>query len=140
MLHEPLPQDPPAPEWPPPMTPERAIYVRGALVTTASALLALVLRDLAAPSTDSPSATPARERLIYGALRPLLPRLRVMFLERLSAADPAGLERLMGATSTAIEQILAQAPGEPIDRWRWVWAAGAPMPELVPDAWHGQSD
>lgn len=55
------------------------------------------------------------------ALRPSLPKLRNVLLAKLSEADPAGIERLMGATSTAIEGILYHAPGEPLPRMRFAW-------------------
>lgn len=127
------PEAPPAPT----MTPERARYVRGALVATSTALLDLLVSDLlGAQSTEGSSR---QERLIYGALKPLLPRLRALFLGKLSEADPAGLERLIGSLATAIEQILAQAPDEPLPRWRWEWQPGEPAPRLVPDAWHGSA-
>lgn len=66
------------------------------------------------------------------ALRPFLPKLRATFLAKLSTSDPAGLERLMGATATTIETILLDAPGEPMPRWAWQWLPGEPAPHLVP--------
>jgi hypothetical protein len=118
----------PAPEWPPTQDPARATVIRTAIVGVSTAMVA----DLAAPSTDSGSRG---ERLILSTLRPFLPKLRGLFLDRLSDADPAILERLMGATSTTIEQILAEAPGEPLPRWRWVWEPGADRPELGEARW-----
>lgn len=119
---------PAALEWPPAMTPERQDYIRRAILAVSTTLVDMMLTDLAAPSTDSLSTS---ERLMVGTMRPFLPRLRAAFLGKLSESDPASLERLMGATATALEQILAQAPGEPLPRWAWVWNGTAY--ELVPD-------
>jgi hypothetical protein len=68
-------------------------------------------------------------------VKPYLPRMRGIFLAKLAEADPAAMERVMGAFAVSIEQVLAEAPGEPLDRWRFVWIEGARMPELVPDVW-----
>jgi hypothetical protein len=62
-----------------------------------------------------------------------MPQLRAVFLERLEAADPAGLERLLGAISWAIEDIITAAPDEPLPRWRLVWPSGDQVPHLEPD-------
>lgn len=55
------------------------------------------------------------------ALRPWIPKLRDTLLAKLSEADPVSVERILGATSTAIESILAQAPGDPLPRYRIDW-------------------
>lgn len=65
------------------------------------------------------------------ALRPSLPKLRAVLLSKLSEADPVGIERLMGATSTAIEGILYHAPGEPLPRCRFDWTPDGQL-TLVP--------
>lgn len=125
---------PPAPV----MTPERAQYLSRALTAMATLLVDSMLADLAAGhSTDGadsptgPGSTPA-DRLMVRALRPFLPKLRATFLAKLSSSDPAGLERLMGATATTLETIIAQAPGEPMPRWTWEWLPGERSPRLVP--------
>lgn len=50
------------------------------------------------------------------ALRPWLPKLRDIAVGRLAAADPATIEKLLGATASAAEAILAHAPGDPLPR------------------------
>lgn len=100
----------------PAMSPERAAALRGQLTGVATALLDAVLAGLEGPSTGS-----LQERAVTSAIRPFLPSLRSAFLNRLSEADPVLLERLMGATSTAIESILFYAPGDPQPRWVFDW-------------------
>lgn len=129
-------QTPPAPpELPPPaMTPERGAFIVRSVSTVASILVDSMLADLMerAPSTDSAPDMTRSERMLYRALRPFLPKLRALFLDKLSLSNPAALERVMGATSTAIESILEQAPGDPLPRWAWQWLPGEPRPVLVP--------
>ena len=55
------------------------------------------------------------------AMKPWIPKLRDTLLAKLSEADPVTVERMIGATATAIESILAQAPGEPLPRFRMDW-------------------
>lgn len=57
-------------------------------------------------------------------LRPWIPKMRDGLLSRLSSADPVALERIMGATATALEAILFYAPGTPQPRYRFEWIAG----------------
>lgn len=57
------------------------------------------------------------------AIKPWIPNLRNALLSRLSSADPATLEVLVGATATALESILYYAPGEPLPRMRFDWTA-----------------
>lgn len=126
MLTETAPAEAPAPA----MTPERARYLVQAVTAMGSMLVDAMMADLEAGSTagaDSPA-----ERLMFRALRPFLPKLRAMFLAKLSTSDPVGLERLMGATATTLETIMGQAPGEPMPRWTWEWLPGQPAPRLVP--------
>jgi hypothetical protein len=130
-----IPADDPEPAalvWPPTMTPERAAYVQGALLGIFSAVIDSMLGDLAEASTDTPSLA---DRTMLTLIRKYLPRIRGMFLTRLAETDPAVLERLMGALATTTEQILAEAPGEPLDRWRFVWRDGEPLPAMIPDTW-----
>lgn len=65
-------------------------------------------------------------------LRKFLPRLRSEFLGKLSSADPVTLERMMGATATAIESILYYAPGDPLERYRFDWSPDGTL-ALIPD-------
>lgn len=65
-------------------------------------------------------------------LRPMVPKIRSLLLSKLSSADPAKIEALMGATATALESILYQAPGEPLPRLRFEWTAAGEL-VLVPD-------
>ena len=126
-------EPPEAPAWPPMMTPERAKYVQAAILAIAAAVVDSMLADLAAPSTEDSSSL--ADRTMLRILRPYLPRMRGIFLGKLAEAEPAALEKLMGAVAVTIEQIIAEAPGEPMERWRFVWAEGATSPELVPDVW-----
>lgn len=128
----PIADPPEAPAWPPAMTPERARHVQQAVLAIAASVVDSMLSDMAGPpSTESSLA----DRTMLRMVRPYLPRMRGIFLGKLAETDPAALERLMGACAVTIEQILAEAPGEPMDRWRFVWADGASTPELVPDVW-----
>jgi hypothetical protein len=102
------------------MDPARADHLRSQLIQASMLILDKVLTDVQAAGGSTASAS---ERLLLLALRPTLPRLRSVLLSRLSAADPAGLEAVMGATATAIESILYQAPGEPLPRRRFEWTA-----------------
>lgn len=100
--------------------PEREAEIRRQLTGIATALLDAVLVNQAeAASTDSPASL--NERLATQAMRKFLPTIRGMFLARLSKADPVTLERLMGASATAIESILYYAPGEPLPRFVLEW-------------------
>jgi hypothetical protein len=119
----------------PAMTPERAAYVMGALTALARVLLDGMLADLEVGQLSTGSTAGAdslTDRLMVRALRPWIPKLRATFLDKLSVGDPAMVERLMGATSTTIETILADAPGEPMPRWAWEWLPGQERPSLVP--------
>lgn len=107
---------------------ERATYLRAYLAALASTLIDRALAQASAPSTVSSSVG---EKLLLATLRPLVPQLRNLLLARLSEADPAGLERLLGATSTAIEGVLYHAPGEPEPRFRFDWTGQGV--ELVAD-------
>lgn len=126
--------EPAAVAWPPTMTPERAEYVQRAILGICSAVIDSMLGDLAStdPSTADGSLT---DRTMLRLIRPYMPRIRGIFLAKLADADPAALERMIGAVATTIEQILAEAPGEPLDRWRFTWEPGEPTPRLVPDVW-----
>jgi hypothetical protein len=126
-----------SPAWPPAMTPERARYVQQAVLSIAAAVVDSMLGDLlhADPSTEASSSL--ADRTMVRLMRPYLPRMRGLFLGKLAETDPAALEKLMGAVAVTIEQILAEAPGEPMERWRFVWAEGATSPELVEDVWRG---
>lgn len=99
-----------------PNEPERAAYLRQYLAAIATRGIDAMVADLSAPSTDSSSAA---DRLMMAALRPWIPKLRGLLLARLSEADPASLERVMGAVSAAIEGLLYHAPGDPEPRYRF---------------------
>jgi hypothetical protein len=117
----------------PAMSPERAAYLMRALSQLATVLIDSMVADLVAGSTDSTdSGGSLSDRLMVRTLRPFLPKLRATFLDKLSGSDPAGVERLMGATSSTIERLLDQAPGEPMPRFTWQWLPGEPRPTLVP--------
>ena len=64
------------------------------------------------------------------ALRPWLPKLRAIAVGRLAGADPATIEKLLGATASAAEAILAHAPGDPLPRYV-LGADDAGAPTLV---------
>lgn len=130
----PLDPEPAVLEWPPTMTPERARHVQGALMGIFSTVIDSMLGDLEASDPSTGSASLA-DRTMLTLIRKYLPRIRGMFLTRLAETDPAALERLMGALAVTTEQILAEAPGEPLDRWRFVWEPGQAMPRMVPDVW-----
>lgn len=124
--------------WPPTMTPERAAYVQSALLGIFGAVIDSMLSDLEGPAEHSTAdSSSLADRTMLRLIRSYLPRIRGMFLTRLAETDPATLERLMGALAVTTEQILADAPGEPLDRWRFVWPAGEPLPRMVPDTWRG---
>jgi hypothetical protein len=117
----------------PAMSPERAAYLMRALTTLATVLIDSMVADLVAGSPGSTDGEASlSDRLMIRTLRPFLPKLRATFLDKLSGSDPAGIERLMGATSSTIETILGQAPGEPMPRFTWQWLPGEPRPTLVP--------
>jgi len=98
------------------IAPERAEYLRRAIVALAATITAQMLAE--AGSTDS--------GLLGRLLAPQLPRLRDLLLSRLSEADPVRLEQTLSAAAWAIEAILADAPGEPLPRMRPDWdEAGA---------------
>lgn len=101
------------------MDPERGRYLREVTVAVATRLVGQMLEDLAAPSTGSPSS--AADRLMIKVIQPWIPKLRDTLLSKLSEADPVSVERIIGATATAIESILAQAPGTPLPRYRIDW-------------------
>lgn len=90
--------------------PARGEWMRRATVGTVGLLIDRMLGDLSGTSTEP---QPATERLMMAAVRPWLPKLRDALLSRLSAADPVGLEHVMSATSSALADIIAQAPGTP---------------------------
>lgn len=104
---------------PPTISPERGEYLTGTMVAVAARLVGQMLDEVSQPSTDSPSS--AGDRLMMMALKPWIPKLRAVLLAKLSEADPTSVERLMGATATALESILAQAPGAPLPRYRIDW-------------------
>lgn len=110
------------------MGPERAAYLSRATVAVAARLVSQMLDELAAPSMGSSSV---QDRMLMGALKPWIPKLRDTLLAKLSEADPVSMERILGATSTAIESILAQAPGDPLPRYRIDWDADGVL-VLVP--------
>ena len=124
----------PEPTWPPRMTPERAAHIQGAVLGITTAVVDSMLGDLASsePSTADGSLA---DRTMLRLIRPYMPRIRGIFLAKLVEAEPAALERLMGAVAVTIEQIIAEAPGEPMDRWRFAWEPGEATPRLVPDPW-----
>lgn len=93
----------------------RAAYLRQAIVAITAAITAQMVAEVA-HSTDS--GWWAR------LLAPQLPRLRQLLLDRLSEADPEALERTLSAAAWACEQILAQAPGVPLPRYRVDWEDG----------------
>lgn len=110
-------------------TPERGLYLSRAVSALATVLVDSMLSDL----DGAGASTGGRlDRAMTMALRPWMPKLRGMFLGKLSETDPAGLERLLGAVSTTIETILRDAPGEPLDRWTYEWLPGEAAPHLVP--------
>lgn len=112
-----------------PMTPERAAYLRRTATGAAAGLLRMMLADLASPgSTDTLSM---QERMMLGALRPWLPKVERTITDRLSAADPALIERIAGATADLLESVIAYAPGDPLPRMRWEQAPDGAL-VLVP--------
>ena len=117
---------------PPPISPERAAYLRAVLNRTAEAVLNQLVADLTHSRDSSRSPASPSERLLATALRPLLPHIRQAFLARLAEADPASTERLLGAVAWAVEDLIAQAPGDPVPRHAFIWEPGAPVPHLVP--------
>lgn len=112
--------------------PERAAYLTRTMVAVAAALVGQMLDDLARPSTDSPSSL--TDRMMMGALRPWIPKLRDTLLAKLSEADPVMVERMLGATATALESILSQAPGEPLPRFLMDWDPADGHMVLIPVA------
>jgi len=68
-------------------------------------------------------------------MRPWLPKLRDALLRRLDDADPAALEAMIGASATALESMLFYAPGEPLPRYVWRFAADGSvnLEPLVPE-------
>lgn len=110
------------------MSAERAAYLRRAVDAIARALLAQMARELAAPSTDSASLA---DRAMLRMLTPWVPKLQAVLLSKLSETDPASLERIAGATADAIESVIAQAPGDPLPRYRMTWDADGAL-VLVP--------
>lgn len=124
---------PDAPPAEPTMSPERAEYLLRALTAAATVLIDSMVSDLVAGSPESTATEGSlSDRLMVRTLRPFLPKLRATFLAKLSGSDPAAIERLMGATSSTIETILNQAPGEPMPRYTWEWLPGERAPHLVP--------
>lgn len=99
----------------PAVAPERAAYLSRTATALATRLLAQMLEELAAGSTDSASLG---DRAMLAVLRPWIPKLRDTLLSKLSEVDPVSLERNAGAIALAIESILAQAPGDPLPRYR----------------------
>lgn len=106
--------------------PERATELKRQLNGIALALLDSVMREPGDSTAGRP--TTAKEKMLARVLRSALPSLRDALLARLSEADPAGLERLIGASASALESILYYAPGEPQPRFRFDWQQG-------PDGW-----
>lgn len=117
-------------ETPPPLPeltdPARAEYLRQTLTQVVALLVQQMLSEVG--STDSPSPG---DRLMLAALRPWIPKLQTVLLSKLSEVDPLMAERILGATATACESILAQAPGTPLPRYRAEWDADAKL-VLVP--------
>jgi len=116
------------PAAPPAIDPERADYLRRTMLAVASRLLEQMLTEIGAGSTDGGSFT---DRAMVRVLTPWLPKLRALFLAKLSEAEPESIERVMGAFATAIESILAQAPGAPLPRHYVDWDADGRL-VLVP--------
>lgn len=100
-------------------SPERAQYLRGAMTAIAARLVGQMLEELADPSTGSPSSV--TDRLMMKAVQPWIPKLRDVLLSKLSELEPVSLERTMGAVAMSIEALLAQAPGDPLPRYRADW-------------------
>lgn len=113
----------------PAMDPARAEYLRRTVAGLVSAAVAQMTAEPPDGSTDSSSSM--AERLMMRAISPWIPRLRDMILSRVSSADPADLERWMGAGASALESILWQAPGEPLERFRIEFGPDG-RPALVP--------
>jgi len=109
------------------MDPARAAELRRLMTSLVTSALDRVLRDLAAGASTASFS----ERALLAALRPLLPQFRAVLLSKLSEANPAGIEQLMGATATAIESILYHAPGDPLPRQRFDWDEAGQI-RLVP--------
>jgi hypothetical protein len=85
------------------------------MIGLATSIIDRALADVAA----APSTASVSERLLLAALRPQLPKLRLVLLSKLSEANPAGIEAVLGAVATAIESILYYAPGDPLPRRRF---------------------
>src|SRR5438270_8840967 len=101
----------------PTMDPARAAWIHRTVTDLSARFLTRMLADLEGGSTAASSRSPS-ERIALMALRPWLPKLAAMVSDRISSADPASLERMAGALSTGIEDVLAAAPGTPLPRWR----------------------
>ena len=102
----------------------RGQYLQETTTAIAAALIDQMLAELQAPPpARSTGSAGLRERALMAALRPLVPQLRQLLLSRLSAGDPEYLEMIAGAIATAIEDVLAAAPGEPLPRFRAGWDA-----------------
>lgn len=109
--------------------PARADEIRRQLRALTLTLFAWTARE------PDPERSTASERMLSRVIRPLLPRLRDALLLRLSSADPAALEAVIGASATALESILYWSPGTPLERFRFRMTTGpdgAPAVELVP--------
>lgn len=102
----------------PTLAPERAAYLRAATNAIATRLVGQMLAELAEPSTDSASL---QDRMMLRVLTPWIPKLQAVLLSKLSELDPVSLERTAGAIALAIESVLAQAPGDPLPRFRVDW-------------------
>lgn len=140
MLDQPTPPPPPGPASPAsdsseqPMDPARAEALRSQL----RGIALTFLEAMARPDPAEAARSTASERMMARVLRSQIPRLRDVLLSRLSATDPRGIERIIGATATALESILFYAPGVPEPRFRFEWepntdgTTGAHL-ELRPD-------
>jgi hypothetical protein len=114
-VQEPLPPATSPDTTTPSMDPERAAALRRQMIGLATSIIDRALADVAA----APSTASVSERLLLAALRPQLPKLRLVLLSKLSEANPAGIEAVLGAVATAIESILYYAPGDPLPRRRF---------------------
>lgn len=144
VLDSPTPTPPPAGSDPSaspelvPMDPARSAYLQDQLRGILHTLLESMAR-----ADPMEAASTASERMMARVLRSQIPRLRDALSSRLSSTDPRGIERILGATATALEAILYYAPGTPEPRMRFEWITppdGPPVLSLVPDESRGPSD
>jgi hypothetical protein len=99
---------------------QRADWIRAQLLGITGVTLNHVLAELAGASTEGLSL---QERMLSGAMRPWLPKVRELVLSKLSASDGRQLELIAGALAQGIDDTLAAAPGDPLPRHRPVWTA-----------------